>query len=64
MTMNQTGDRKPKVAYLGPPASYSHQAALAYFNKQEYGLEAQKSIQGMSTESVPSIFRRGIASNS
>ncbi|KAL8803957.1 MAG: hypothetical protein Q9200_006005 [Gallowayella weberi] len=50
--------KKPKVAYLGPPASYSHQAALAYFSKHDYSLEAQGSIKDafISVQSSASDF--------
>ncbi|KAL8670860.1 MAG: hypothetical protein Q9168_004620 [Polycauliona sp. 1 TL-2023] len=36
---------RTKVAYLGPVASYSHQAALLYFGKDEFLLEPQSQIK-------------------
>ncbi|KAL8700786.1 MAG: hypothetical protein Q9201_005267, partial [Fulgogasparrea decipioides] len=43
--MATTNYERPKIAYLGPAASYSHQAALACFSKDEYDLEPQSSIK-------------------
>ncbi|KAI4197708.1 MAG: hypothetical protein LQ350_005777 [Teloschistes chrysophthalmus] len=45
MSTTSTPASIPKTAYLGPAASYSHQAALACFNKDEYDLEPQESIK-------------------
>lgn len=42
--MNGTEPKKSKVAYLGPVASYSHQAALACFGNEEYLLEPQSQV--------------------
>ncbi|KAL8967781.1 MAG: hypothetical protein Q9197_005239 [Variospora fuerteventurae] len=43
--MDDTPPKKTKVAYLGPAASYSHQAALACFNDDQWALVAQSSIK-------------------
>ncbi|KAL8735242.1 MAG: hypothetical protein Q9181_002896 [Wetmoreana brouardii] len=43
--MGTTDQGRPKIAYLGPAASYSHQAALACFSKDENDLEPQSSIK-------------------
>ncbi|KAL8855215.1 MAG: hypothetical protein Q9221_000121 [Calogaya cf. arnoldii] len=44
--LNDTGPKKFKrVAYLGPAASYSHQAALTCFENEEYILEPQSQIK-------------------
>ncbi|KAL8941277.1 MAG: hypothetical protein Q9216_002338 [Gyalolechia sp. 2 TL-2023] len=43
--MTTTRCNKLKVAYLGPPASYSHQAALACFSDDEYDFDPQSSIK-------------------
>ncbi|KAL8752221.1 MAG: hypothetical protein Q9199_005899 [Rusavskia elegans] len=43
--MDGTEPKKSKVAYLGPVASYSHQAALACFGNEEYLLEPQSQIK-------------------
>ncbi|KAL9016301.1 MAG: hypothetical protein Q9185_006343 [Variospora sp. 1 TL-2023] len=43
--MDDTHPKKTKVAYLGPAASYSHQAALACFNDDQWALVAQSSIK-------------------
>ncbi|KAL8870326.1 MAG: hypothetical protein Q9174_003608, partial [Haloplaca sp. 1 TL-2023] len=51
---------KPKVAYLGPAASYSHQAALASFDKEEYDLIPQVSIKDVFTSIQSGTFIYGI----
>ncbi|KAL6719623.1 prephenate dehydratase [Lecanora helva] len=36
---------KSKIAYLGPPASYTHQAAVDSFEEQKFALDPQVSIR-------------------
>ncbi|KAK4949194.1 prephenate dehydratase, partial [Elasticomyces elasticus] len=37
--------RSEVVAFLGPKASYTHQAALSYFTSQDHDLEPQIAIE-------------------
>ncbi|KZF21324.1 PDT-domain-containing protein [Xylona heveae TC161] len=41
--------QRQALAYLGPSSSYSHQAALEYFNRHDYIFEAQGTIQDIFT---------------
>ncbi|KAI4095362.1 MAG: hypothetical protein LQ348_002819 [Seirophora lacunosa] len=43
--MGDTDPKKTKVAYLGPAASYSHQAALACFSDDQWAFLAHSSIK-------------------
>ncbi|KAL9576705.1 MAG: hypothetical protein Q9212_006882, partial [Teloschistes hypoglaucus] len=58
--MNATPAGGPKTAYLGPAASYSHQAALACFNKDEYDLEPQESIKDVFSSIQSSTATYGV----
>ncbi|KAH8725198.1 Prephenate dehydratase-domain-containing protein [Phaeosphaeriaceae sp. PMI808] len=55
-----TDDERPVVAFLGPEASYTHQAALNSFNKKDVKLSPQTTIADVFTAVQNGTAYRGV----
>ncbi|KAF2012854.1 PDT domain-containing protein [Aaosphaeria arxii CBS 175.79] len=58
--MAQESDQKPVVTYLGPQASYTHQAALSTFNTSDYALSPQITIEDVFASVQDGTAHRGV----